>query len=105
MVHATWAAVASNSVWKVFRATETTVMSRIDMIAPSTTTPATRRTPRSSLSEAWAGSCAGFGDCCSSIFWLTERVYETNETDRTRIGVTVVTGSTGNTRTVEDAAH
>jgi hypothetical protein len=48
MVHATSAAVASNSVWNVCKATDTTVMSRIDMIAPSTTTPATISTPRSS---------------------------------------------------------
>jgi len=44
--------VASNSVWNVGCATLTTVMSRIDMIAPSTTTPATRRTSLSSLSDA-----------------------------------------------------
>src|SRR6186997_1039783 len=49
MVQATWAGVASKTFWKVLSATETTVMSRIDMIAPSTTTPATIRTLRSSL--------------------------------------------------------
>ena len=51
MVQATSAAVASNSRWKVSRATETTVMSRMDMIAPRTTTPAIIRTFLSSLSE------------------------------------------------------
>src|SRR5215217_2748750 len=55
MVHATSAAVASNSRWKVSSATETTVMSRIDMMAPRTTTPATIRTPLSSLSEELSG--------------------------------------------------
>ena len=52
MVHATSAAVALNSVWKVCSATDTTVMSRMDMIAPRTTTPATIRTLLSSLSVA-----------------------------------------------------
>src|SRR3954469_23547071 len=51
MVQATWADVASNSCWNVWSATETTVMSRMDMIAPSTTTPAMIRTPLSSLSS------------------------------------------------------
>src|SRR5689334_19188657 len=56
MVHATWAGVASKIVWKVRRPTLTTVMSRIDISAPRTTTPATSRTSRSSLSGAdWAG--------------------------------------------------
>ena len=55
MVHATAAAVALNSSWKVFRATETTVMSRMDMMAPRTTTPATIRTLLSSLSLLSAG--------------------------------------------------
>jgi hypothetical protein len=36
-------------------------MSRMDMIAPRTTTPATRRTLLSSLSESLAGVPAG---CC-----------------------------------------
>lgn len=36
--------------WKVGSATLTTVMSRIDMIAPMTTTPAIFRTPASILS-------------------------------------------------------
>src|SRR5262245_17297980 len=65
MVQATCAGVASNSVWNVFRPTETTVMSRMDMIAPSTTTPATIRTCRSSLSLAGAGltsSAGSFGE-------------------------------------------
>jgi hypothetical protein len=44
--------VASNSVWKVGSAMLTTVMSRIDMIAPRTTTPAILRTAPSSLSGA-----------------------------------------------------
>jgi hypothetical protein len=38
------------TVWKVGRATLTTVMSRIDMIAPRTTTPATLRTAASIFS-------------------------------------------------------
>ena len=45
-----WRSVASNSVWNVGSATLTTVMSRIDMIAPSTTTPAILSTAPSSLS-------------------------------------------------------
>src|SRR5665811_790472 len=50
IVQATVAYVALNSAWKVGSATLTTVMSRIDMIAPSTTTPAIFNTPESSLS-------------------------------------------------------
>jgi hypothetical protein len=50
MVQATSAYVASNSVWNVGRATLTTVMSRIDMMAPRTTTPAIFSTAASSLS-------------------------------------------------------
>jgi hypothetical protein len=49
MVQATSAYVASKMVWKVGSATLTTVMSRIDMIAPSTTTPAIFSTAPSSL--------------------------------------------------------
>ena len=37
------------------------------------------------------------------MFWLTDKVYVPNETGQTRIGVTVVTGSTDPTGTVEDA--
>ena len=51
IVQATVAYVALNSAWKVGSATLTTVMSRIDMIAPSTTTPAIFNTPESSLSD------------------------------------------------------
>ena len=42
--------LSANTVWKVGRAMLTTVMSRIDMIAPSTTTPAILRTGPSILS-------------------------------------------------------
>ena len=59
MVHAASAGEQSNTSWKVGCATETTVMSRIDMIAPSTTTPATSRTPRSSLSSPLGPDCVG----------------------------------------------
>src|SRR3954470_21174613 len=56
-VQATWAWVLSKVSWNVRWATATTVMSRMDMIAPSTTTPATIMTRRSSLpSEEPAGS-------------------------------------------------
>ncbi len=40
----------ANDVWNVRSATLTTVMSRIDMIAPSTTTPATLSTAASIFS-------------------------------------------------------
>src|ERR1700745_1846210 len=56
IVHATVAYDAWNTRWNVGSATLTTVMSRIAMMAPSTTTPATFRTPRSSLSEGAAGA-------------------------------------------------
>src|SRR6185436_6544187 len=52
---------ASNSFASVWIATLTTVTSRIDMIAPSTTTEAMRRTPRSSLSSA-AEALGGVGE-------------------------------------------
>src|SRR5699024_1013128 len=52
MVHATLAYVASKASWNVGIATLTTVMSRMDMIAPSTTTPATLSTAASILSLA-----------------------------------------------------
>src|SRR6478609_8146437 len=57
MVQATVEYVASKTVWKVGSATLTTVVSRIDMMAPSTTTPAIFSTVASSLSlpgGAWA---------------------------------------------------
>jgi hypothetical protein len=51
-VQATWEyaigpSAVPNSSWNVGSATLTTVMSRIDMIAPSTTTPAILRTAAS----------------------------------------------------------
>src|SRR3954447_22898073 len=52
---------ASNSFASVWMATLTTVTSRIDMIAPSTTTEAMRRTPRSSVSSA-AEALGGVGE-------------------------------------------
>src|SRR3954447_2005331 len=58
MVQATSAYVASNTVWNVGSATLTTVMSRIDMIAPRTTTPATLRTAASSFVSAGAAGVA-----------------------------------------------
>jgi hypothetical protein len=45
-----WSGRAANTFWNVGRATLTTVMSRIDMIAPRTTTPATLRTAASIFS-------------------------------------------------------
>ena len=51
-VQATWAWVLSKMSWKVRWATATTVMSRIDMIAPRTTTPAITITRLSSLLSA-----------------------------------------------------
>src|SRR6478609_2778757 len=49
-----------NSVWNVRSATLTTVMSRIDMMAPRTTTPATLRTAASIFSGySTAGVVAG----------------------------------------------
>ena len=59
MVHAASAGEASKTSWNVGWATDTTVMSRIDMIAPSTTTPATSSTPRSSLSSPPGAACVG----------------------------------------------
>src|SRR6478609_11483777 len=55
MVQATVEYVASKTVWKVGSATLTTVVSRIDMMAPRTTTPAIFSTPESSLSPAPGG--------------------------------------------------
>src|SRR5829696_1335611 len=57
IVQATSAYVASNSVWKVGSATLTTVMSRIDMMAPSTTTPAILRTAPSIRSDDEMACC------------------------------------------------
>ena len=59
IVHATVAYEVSKSSAKVVSATLTTVTSRIDMMAPSTTTEAILRTAPSSLSDAGAGA---FGD-------------------------------------------
>ncbi|MEE3922158.1 hypothetical protein V2I01_39250 [Micromonospora sp. BRA006-A] len=47
--------MASNSLWNVGSATLTTVTSRIDMIAPSTTTPATLSTAASSFVDVATG--------------------------------------------------
>src|SRR3954469_2669555 len=70
---------ASNSFASVWIATLTTVTSRIDMIAPSTTTEAMRRTPRSSLSSA-AETVGGMGEAaiasqCSDKWRLDLRLW------------------------------
>src|SRR5262245_35088492 len=63
MVQATRAYDAWNSVWNVGRATLTTVTSRIDMMAPKTTTPAILNTWASSLVDAVvAWSCTRLSD-------------------------------------------
>src|SRR4051812_21252540 len=57
-------------------------MSRIDMIAPSTTTPATSRTSLSSLSDAErAGAFAG----CGGVWEVTPQPYGNAELRHTRI--------------------
>src|SRR6478609_10853612 len=61
------------TTWKVGSATLTTVMSRIDMMAPSTTTPAILRTAPSILSGYTGGAvCAGADDTlapCPRVRW------------------------------------
>src|SRR3954471_10644815 len=82
MVQATCAGEAEKTVWKVGWATLTTVMSRIDMIAPSTTTPATRRTSLSSLPDAESGGTdEGWGGVCV----VTGKGYGNAELRRTSI--------------------
>ena len=62
-VHATWEYATScpglpNTTWNVGSATLTTVMSRIDMIAPRTTTPAMGRFhPTALIHRLRAASC------------------------------------------------
>src|SRR6478735_5499421 len=55
-----------NSVWNVGRATLTTVMSRMDMIAPITTTPAIFRTAPS----MWSGR-SGSSTLLSEDMWIS----------------------------------
>ena len=65
-VHATveygsgFSGLSAKTIWKVGRAMLTTVMSRIDMIAPSTTTPAILSTAASMVAgySGWAGGPA-----------------------------------------------
>src|SRR5690606_14911217 len=66
----------SNSDWKVWSATETTVMSRIDMIEPSTTTPATIKTERSSLSASGVGRTSPDPPSPGSLWMLVDTTKE-----------------------------
>src|SRR6478609_994148 len=67
------------TTWKVGRATLTTVMSRIDMMAPRTTTPAILSTAPSILSGYTGGAvCAGADDTLApcprdAVWWSTGR--------------------------------
>src|SRR3954470_20814275 len=74
-VHATWEygiglSTVPNTIWNVGNATLTTVMSRIDMIAPSTTTPAILRTAASIFSGYAGGAVwAGIDDTTMNLIW------------------------------------
>src|SRR6478609_9680479 len=71
MVQATVEYVASKTVWKVGSATLTTVVSRIDMIAPRTTTLAIFITRASSLSPAPGGADGVAGEVirAAPVLW------------------------------------
>src|SRR3569833_2049024 len=80
MVPATRAYEAPKTSWKGGRATLTTVTSRIDMIAPRTTTPAIFRTAPSILS----GTPVVCGDALVALLGplLTWRTYQFAKRDR-----------------------